>query len=368
MADIPSSFPNFNFLPTEIRLMIWEAALPDPRIIHIEARDREFYSCFRVRSDTAIDALDANQIPAFFQAKQSDKDRFAFELFSVFNDTRKAENYFRFITRAPPPVLLYVCRESFEVASRHHPRVFGTAYSPPTVSFNFQKDTLYLDWAFPGPSLRNPYELKDFSWVELAKVRYLAVECDEDYAEALGFENTEEFLAMVLGYFPSLEKLTISSVDAYHSIEDSGDLVFMKPRPGAINRISGPLMHLRRPRNYTGLFSSAPEDKDEDEELWDWFKYTCEPTTAGKVDLEELERYRRQHMAKKGNGGEKEELPPLPEIDWQIITTPAIKERVQTLLHLEAANRERIEAKQEARKTRRHTAQSRYHLRSTIRH
>jgi hypothetical protein len=351
MADTPSSFPKFNSLPPEIRNMIWEAALPGPRIIHVETRDRQFYSCFRVRSDIAVDALDANQYPAFFNddCEARDPDRLAFERVTFHSSRRRLEDRYRFATRAPPPVLLYVCHESFEIASKHHSRVFGTAYSPPEVYFNFKKDTLYLDWSLSWP--RNSYKLTDFSWVELAAVRYLAIECDQSCAEFLNVENREELMAMVLSYFPNLEKLTINGMDAYHPISDSGDLVFMHLLPKDVKIYDGP-------------------DDDDDYDLFDWFAYGL-GIEEELFDPEKLRHYRARRMAKKEN----EELPPLPEIDCQIITTRLIKERLQALLHLEAAKlakRKRRERKEELQKTRYRaaylTGEDRYNLRSRIRH
>jgi hypothetical protein len=341
MADTPSSFPKFNSLPPEIRNLIWEAALPGPRLIHIEASYRAFYSCYRVRSDVAVDALNVDGFPAFFDHDYGYRA----------DDLREMQDDPHFTTRAPPPVLLYVCRESFEVASKHHPRVFGTAYSPPKVSFNFMTDTLYLDWDLPW--FGGVFQPKDFSWVELAKVRYLTIECNESCARNFNFDSKEEFLAMVLSYFPNLEKLTISRTDAFLNQSNTGDLVLM-------NLLSEKALVYHR-----------PENDDDDDQLFCWFVYFYE-TGEGLFDSKKLERCRKEHMAKKGNGRETRELPPLPKIDCQIVTTPAIKERLQQRIqHLEAVNeaeRKRRERKLELRKTRHHAGEGRYNVRSMIHH
>jgi hypothetical protein len=288
MAHTPSSFPKFNSLPPEIRHMIWEAALPGPRIILIEASNRTFYSCYRVRSDITVDALDADGFLALFTAGWEAREP---------HDRIKMQDHFCFTTRAPPPVLLYVCRKPFEVASKHHRRVFGTAYSPPKVSFNFEGDTLYLDWNLH--QLWNAYAPRDFSWVELAKVRYLAIVWNEIYAEELNLDGKEEFLAMVLSYFLNLERLTISNVDAFPSFSNSGDLVFMH----LLLQEAEMYYHLK---NFYSLY--------DDYDLLDWWINSYE-TGEELFDLKKLERCRKEHMAKKGNGGENEELLPLLEID-----------------------------------------------------
>jgi len=84
--------------------MIWEAALPPPRIIHIESCDRKFYQCYRVRSDTAIDALNPRGIPTFFyDYEYSDErpDDSTATRFKRFYNTRVDK--FRFATRSSPP-------------------------------------------------------------------------------------------------------------------------------------------------------------------------------------------------------------------------------------------------------------------------
>jgi hypothetical protein len=116
----------------------------------------------------------------------------------------------------------------------------------------------------------------------------------------------------LLSYFPNLEKPTINRIDTYHSPSDSGDLAFMHLLPKDVKIYDGP-------------------DDDDDSDLSHWFRYDLEIEES--FDPEKLHQYRTRRMAKK----EDEELSPLPEIDYQIITTRLIKERLQTLLCLEAA-------------------------------
>jgi hypothetical protein len=109
-------------------------------------------------------------------------------------------------------------------------------------------------------------------------------------------------------------------------------------------------------------------DDDDDDDLFHWFRYALEIEES--FDPEKLHHYRAWRMAKKEN----EELPPLPEIDYQIITTRLIKERLQTLLRLEAAKlakrkrRERKEPQNTRYRAVYHTEEGRYNLRSRIRH
>lgn len=52
--EVQESFTLFGKLPLEIRLMILEAALPGPRIVHVEQHHLPTYPCYRVRSDVAM--------------------------------------------------------------------------------------------------------------------------------------------------------------------------------------------------------------------------------------------------------------------------------------------------------------------------
>jgi hypothetical protein len=54
---IDTCFHRFNDLPREIRLLIWEAALPGPRIVHLELDFLPIAYCTRVWSDKAVGTI-----------------------------------------------------------------------------------------------------------------------------------------------------------------------------------------------------------------------------------------------------------------------------------------------------------------------
>jgi hypothetical protein len=41
---------------------------------------------------------------------------------------------------------MLVCQESYKVVRKQYSKAFGTEASAPTTLFNFEIDTLYLDW------------------------------------------------------------------------------------------------------------------------------------------------------------------------------------------------------------------------------
>lgn len=49
------SFPRFRYLPMEVRIMIWKAALPGPRVVFIQAKRLRDVPCSRVRSDMCVE-------------------------------------------------------------------------------------------------------------------------------------------------------------------------------------------------------------------------------------------------------------------------------------------------------------------------
>jgi 2EXR family len=93
-----SAFPLFPILPTEIRLKIWQLALPGPRVVRVHAYDEANYlSLFR--------------------------------------------------SPTPPPQILFVCRESREQALLLYELCFGLEHinAPSTIYFNHELDTLYFE-------------------------------------------------------------------------------------------------------------------------------------------------------------------------------------------------------------------------------
>jgi hypothetical protein len=95
-------FPQFSLLPTEIRLQIWEAAMPDPRV-------HELHPCGKLQQGRLM-----------FRSNSS-----------------------------TPPVILQVCSESREVGLRHYQLMeYEASYPSKPISkfyFNPRTDTLFLN-------------------------------------------------------------------------------------------------------------------------------------------------------------------------------------------------------------------------------
>jgi hypothetical protein len=280
--------------------MIWEEALPGPRIVYLEPITRPNFTYFPVRSDIAIDDYDEDGYSRFFDTEREIDIETAHKLRNEGDRVQGEDNDLKGIrTRAPPPVLLYVCRESFQVTCKHYERVFGTKSTFPEVWFNFEIDTLYLDWGWPIALERHYWE-GWFVQAELEKVKYLALYIDFNMVYACRFDGEEEPLAMWLPSFPNVKKVTLNRLKSCHTMGDSGTLVFTDP----------PSPDMRFYVHHHDYFG------DKDVRLNFYNAYT--PDT--EVNLQKLEKWRLEEYWVT----DPSLLPPLPELDYRMITTPRI--------------------------------------------
>jgi hypothetical protein len=300
-SDFGASFPQFSDLPIEVRLMIWKEALPGPRIVYLEPQTKPNYTYYPVRSDVATDDYDEEGYSRFFDPEWEIDIETARQLRNEGDIVNNFSNYYRaFKTRAPPPVLLYVCRESFRVTCKYYERVFGTKSAFPDVWFNFEIDTLFLDWGWTlWPPELHYYE-EWFVKAELERVKYLALFIDFRTIWALQADGEEEYLAMWLKSFPNAKKVTINRLKFCHTAAENDTLVFTDP--------PSPDMRFYIHHEYFG---------DKNVRLNFYNAYT--PDT--EVNLQKLEKWRLEEYWVT----DPSLLPPLPELDYRMITTPRIK-------------------------------------------
>jgi hypothetical protein len=101
---------------------------------------------------------------------------------------------------------------------------FGTDYGFPTTWFNFELDTLYLDWGYHLNSNGDvifKFFLEDFG-EDVKKVQNLAIHSGEYPAGILA----SEWINAVLGYFGNVRNLTM--VSPQYEDDDGADLVFLE--------------------------------------------------------------------------------------------------------------------------------------------
>jgi hypothetical protein len=219
-------FPQFNQLPKELREMIWEAALPDPRVVYVKKEFMEQYYCTRVWSDKAIDETfnSPKKVPTFFDLHENE-DALKKLLYHSDSEEDFGRDWRRGLrSRCPPPNLLFVCRESYEVMTSHYQKAFGGFDAFPDTWFDFERDILYLDWdVYDEP----PMKPGDFLSLNACKVRNLAMfDHDVFYKH---YDDYEFWLCEVLNVFTNVKQLTIVLYQL-HDATDCSELVIKTPR------------------------------------------------------------------------------------------------------------------------------------------
>jgi hypothetical protein len=243
-------FTKFLELPREIRLIIWKAALPPPRIVELQQRNlkitlgesrwggcpeiptrRDFidyymeYENGRPRLCKVLGFEDLSELQGIIFLHLPKEER---------RIARHETNLNAWIPFLPMPGLrsalpslqiqsiMLSCRESHVVASRFYKRAFGTHAGLPETYFDFQRDTLYLrSDTFQDNDYTNREEmlgpLLSVADTSLAKVEMLAIFSDLDGSPWSGrWESPTELLLSVLQYFPNLKDFTFV-VDHYRT-------------------------------------------------------------------------------------------------------------------------------------------------------
>ena len=226
-------FPQFGNLPKEIRLEIWEAALPGPRIVELREKPLKIaFGDFRhqvqyhkinweQRSNQSIDGS-INEAPtARILRENSWLDRMNQEIFM--NPNLLSSRHltpmtgFKSYCRAPDLVdVLFACRESHEVAIKHYERAFDMAASHPGTWFDFHRDVLYICWDkfnFNHATVQFNdlihYIPCIFDEEIRERIENLAILMNKKAIRNYGEKNLEEFLSCILGHFHRVKTLTL---------------------------------------------------------------------------------------------------------------------------------------------------------------
>jgi hypothetical protein len=213
VQETKASFPQFNRLPLDVRLLIWEATI-EPRIVHLKLC--ELVECKhilrRVHSDIEVPCTFGKPITARQSQGCLCSQPYDSDLEDIDEDIEyeryRLDSLRGFKSDCQIPSLLLTCRESFSVGSKAYSRSFSSLGSFPQTYFNFELDTLYLDWlTYPDcglllDGLLSSYLCSD----ELAKIKRLAVDDDILLHSP---ESHESFLCDILAVFGNVEKFTL---------------------------------------------------------------------------------------------------------------------------------------------------------------
>jgi hypothetical protein len=223
-------FPQFGNLPKEIRLEIWEAALPGPRIVELREKPLKIaFGDFRhqvqyhkinweQRSNQSIDGS-INEAPtARILRENSWLDRMNQEIFMNPNllSSRHLTPMTGFKSYCRAPDILFACRESHEVAIKHYERAFDMVASHPETWFDFHRDVLYIRWdkfTFNRTTVQfddlRYYIPCTFNEEVRGRIENLAILMDKKNIRNYGEKNLEKFLSCILCHFDGVKTLTL---------------------------------------------------------------------------------------------------------------------------------------------------------------
>jgi hypothetical protein len=209
--------------------MIWEMALPCPRIVGVEMRSlkRTYLEWERekeVSNKTAENTRDSETIPEASKATSHDCERPGVDPPDIDGPLPGIKS------NTPPPQILLACCESFAAATKFYERVFSIDPSYPETYFNFYQDTLYIrhdtfSWYSEGAESMID-ALACFSVhnnKELNRVKNLAVLLDPKATVSV-----EEWLVSLLCFFQGVERLSLV-VQHYHQNDIASPLCLIEP-------------------------------------------------------------------------------------------------------------------------------------------
>jgi hypothetical protein len=227
----PSTLPQFPKLPTEIRLMIWKAALPGPRIVEINIgklkhtlEDREVEDANAEESTNSIweqflpfDDQEGEEEVRPMPGEPAANQKAVDEARRTENESAPAETPILLGIRSgcEPPAVLFVNREAHEVAAKYFERAFPSDVALPQTWFNFDLDTLYIRYDKFNKQVLSTHEgvieairallrYEDFVRIKNLALMISLQENTHSYADLA------EEVAEMLSIFQGVQSLTIS--------------------------------------------------------------------------------------------------------------------------------------------------------------
>lgn len=238
-------FPQFNDLPKEIQLMIWELAVSELRMVWVMPRKTQ--KTVQVAEDEMEGWIeewqehDRQRIPGAIQRNGRSDDEILEDLAEMetwfmmrdpMNEAMQKRNVLNFWSPSPVPSILLACRESFKVASKIYRRAFAHIDGPLLCQtyFDFSRDTLLLCDGFA----RTDYDSQILEFIEAIDIRSrrrvesLILSADE------WDEWDDDTYIFVLASFPALRNLTVIVNHFLHtsiraSSEYDTDLILYHP-------------------------------------------------------------------------------------------------------------------------------------------
>ncbi|EKD20701.1 hypothetical protein MBM_01383 [Drepanopeziza brunnea f. sp. 'multigermtubi' MB_m1] len=198
-------FTSFPKLPLELRLLIWEAALPGPRMVTIKQRPimKTFldYEEETGRKWPGLSKSDIFDEDDEIEETQFEEDQAFREAICIARGASDLDQKVFWETHmvgidsnCPPPDITFVCRESYGVVTRRYSKTFAYPGSVAGTYFDTESDILYLrpsSFTYCLPlyrglqlilkGLSGPFQIENDS--KLCNIRRLAVELPSSYME-----------------------------------------------------------------------------------------------------------------------------------------------------------------------------------------
>jgi hypothetical protein len=246
-----ATFTIFSKLPREVRLLIWEAALP-PRIVELWQDNLKVTLGEWNWKDCPDNPTREDRIKNYNKGGKYDRRIHKLLGFESWEDDYRpvedlgglkgllantpSEEFDDKVLRNPMPgfrsarrptqilSVMTACRESYNAASHLYEKIFGTHAAFPETFFDFRRDTLYLRhdiFSKVDPEFDTLLEplLSVTDTESLARVQNLAILMDTDIGR---YEISNEYLMLLfLSKFPNLENLTL--VVKHYSLDPDED-------------------------------------------------------------------------------------------------------------------------------------------------
>jgi hypothetical protein len=228
----PSTFPQFPKLPTEIRLMVWKAALPGPRIVEVNIgklkhtlEDQEVEDANTEASTSSISEpslrFDGQKVEAEVRSIEGEPapDQEAVdEARPTETGTAPAETPVLLGIRSScePPGVLFANREAHEVAAKYLEKAFPSEAALAQTWFDFDLDTLYIRYDKFNNQVFHTHEgvieaIRALCrYEDFARIKNLALMISTQQHDTYSYPDIAEEVAEMLSIFRGVQNLTLS--------------------------------------------------------------------------------------------------------------------------------------------------------------
>jgi 2EXR family len=227
----PSTFPQFPKLPTEVRLMIWKAALPGPRIVEINIgklkhtlEDREVEDANTEESTNSIwehflrfddQEVEEEVHPMEGEPASDQKAGDGARPTEIETAPAEAPVFLGIRSSCVPPAVLFVNREAHEVGAKCFEKAFPSEVALAQTWFDFDLDTLYIRYDKFNNQVLSTHEgvieaIRALCrYEDFVRIKNLALMISPQ-GDTHSYADLAEEVAEILSIFRGVQNLTLS--------------------------------------------------------------------------------------------------------------------------------------------------------------